>query len=897
MIEVEHKQTRVIVTFIGNVTEEGIIELISAIDQLRSYYFYHQIDLRIASPGGDVVALDYFIDALSHWQRQDLKLTTRALTTCKSAAAIMLSLGDRREASSSSLLHYHNSRILGQSGPITSDSAEEVMEKLKSIDERMLVRLVDRVVARNVDNYPKGELKDIDKIVLQSLRIEWSNRANEETDDDEDDESWLETWLDETRGLEDGKKLRARWSGLYDALLDQDKPISATLAIRLGLIDDLVGPTLQKSGESALDAGVRWLEIPEWRAVYPEGKVDERYLRRHTLVMGETGSGKTRSAILPALISAYRSPRVGVGLVIDPKHELDDALEGWSNREGEHKSKRLVRISGDGYAIDLMSGAQWSIKEMIEKEEYWSAAQRILQRIATITNSNPARILLGEPPTDRDSYWPQEATMLTTTVISVAIDLLVHPDRYSIEIGEEEPDGRIRMRAVAMDRLYSIGARTDLLVNEYKKYIDKAEASLNDEENSGTEAEADFNTQRYVGYVSEMVDPRIGPGELDRRGQYQRDRIISGLVKDLKDRGASPEKRRILDLVFEKWNKSQKSEDDFYATIREFRLKMLSGSGKNGIPNVFTIASMICDDLFSMVESEGHDYGSEVKYSPLHALADIMRDRIGGEYEIIAKHIKKYADMRDGVEKQYAGAYGVADTIWQEAVSKEIRNTVYFGCESPNRNRPNGSKLKFLDFIKDVARRSEDMTEDPGTLYIYQPNLGGLDNLVAKACKVLFFESVLGNRERARNGEGMPLAAYIADEFQRFITADRIHGEQSFLDVCRSFGAFTVIACQSIASLDYALCALEENADKRRSAIDIICNNTAAKLFFRTTDKDTSDRLDTICPDMPGGALVTRVRPLSTLAPGECYASLPDGRFERVQIDEFGSHASDTLSG
>ena len=897
MIEVEHKQTRVIVTFIGNVTEEGIIELISAIDQLRSYYFYHQIDLRIASPGGDVVALDYFIDALSHWQRQDLKLTTRALTTCKSAAAIMLSLGDRREASSSSLLHYHNSRILGQSGPITSDSAEEVMEKLRSIDERMLARLVDRVVARDVDNYPKGELKDIDKIVLQSLRIEWSNRANEETDNDEDDESWLETWLDETRGMEDGKKLRARWSGLYDALLDQDKPISATLAIRLGLIDDLVGPTLQKSGESALDAGVRWLEIPEWRAVYPEGKVDERYLRRHTLVMGETGSGKTRSAILPALISAYRSPRVGVGLVIDPKHELDDALEGWSNREGEHKSKRLVRISGGGYAIDLMSSAQWSIKEMIEKEEYWSAAQRILQRIATITNSNPARILLGEPPTDRDSYWSQEATMLTTTIISVAIDLLVHPDRYSIEIGEEEPDGRIRMRAVAMDRLYSIGARTDLLVNEYKKYIDKAEASLNDEENSGTEAEADFNTQRYVGYVSEMADPRIGPGELDRRGQYQRDRIISGLVKDLKDRGASPEKRRILDLVFEKWNKSQKSEDDFYATIREFRLKMLSGSGKNGIPNVFTIASMICDDLFPMVESEEHDYGSEVKYSPLHALADIMRDRIGGEYEVIAKHIKKYADMRDGADKQYAGAYGVADTIWQEAVSKEIRNTVYFGCESPNRNRADGSELKFLDFIKDVARRSEDMAEDPGTLYIYQPNLGGLDNLVAKACKVLFFESVLGNRERARNGEGMPLATYIADEFQRFITADRIHGEQSFLDVCRSFGAFTVIACQSIASLDYALCALERNADKRRSAIDIICNNTAAKLFFRTTDKDTSDRLDTICPDMPGGALVTRVRPLSTLAPGECYASLPDGRFERVQIDEFGSHASDTLPG
>ena len=117
MINIEHKQTHVIVTFTGGVTESSIIELVSAIDRLRSGYFYDRIILRIASPGGEVIALDYFIEAISHWKQHDLKLTTRALTTCKSAAAVMLSLGDHREASSSSLLHYHNSSDPGAIRP------------------------------------------------------------------------------------------------------------------------------------------------------------------------------------------------------------------------------------------------------------------------------------------------------------------------------------------------------------------------------------------------------------------------------------------------------------------------------------------------------------------------------------------------------------------------------------------------------------------------------------------------------------------------------------------------------------------------------------------------------------------------------------------------------------
>ena len=308
---------------------------------------------------------------------------------------------------------------------------------------------------------------------------------------------------------------------------------------------------------------------------------------------------------------------------------------------------------------------------------------------------------------------------------------------------------------------------------------------------------------------------------------------------------------------------------------------MLSKSPEDGIPDVFAVASMIHSELFPMMEKESCP-GTPGEYTPLHALADMMEERIRGEFGLIARHIRNYADMRRGVERQYAGAFGIGSTIWREMVTKEIRNTLYFGCEAPNRSRTVGERLRLLDFTLDTERTMQDLERSPGVLYVYQPDLHGLDNLVAKACKILFFETVLGSGARVRGGDEIPLAAYIADEFQRFITADRVHGERSFFDVCRFFGASAVVACQSIASLCYVLSSFEPDEYKCRSAIDIICNNTATKIFFSTTDQDTFERVNTICPATTNGALVTQVRPLSTLGVSECYVSFPDGRFERI---------------
>ena len=74
----------------------------------------------------------------------------------------------------------------------------------------------------------------------------------------------------------------------------------------------------------------------------------------------------------------------------------------------------------------------------------------------------------------------------------------------------------------------------------------------------------------------------------------------------------------------------------------------------------------------------------------------------------------------------------------------------------------------------------------------------------------------------------MPVAAYIADEFHRFVTSDMGHGEQGYLDTCRSFGACRVLATQSVSSLRHALA--EAGAPAGDDATNIMLANTATKV-------------------------------------------------------------------
>ena len=229
---------------------------------------------------------------------------------------------------------------------------------------------------------------------------------------------------------------------------------------------------------------------------------------------------------------------------------------------------------------------------------------------------------------------------------------------------------------------------------------------------------------------------------------------------------------------------------------------------------------------------------------------------------------------------------GFARTCLADFATGAAADTLYFGVEPYYRSLLAGRDDRLLvDFNSAVNE------ETKRNVFIFQPRLDDHEALLARALKAIWFESILSNSKRQARGGEMPLAAYIADECHRFVTADKVHGEQSFLDTCRSYGVFCLLACQSISSIEHALSEGSDRWEMNRAALSIVLNNTANKLFFRSTDQALQDLIDRLCPVSPGLGRVTWVRPPSTLQPGECYASLTDGRFERRRLLPFGQKA------
>ena len=147
------------------------------------------------------------------------------------------------------------------------------------------------------------------------------------------------------------------------------------------------------------------------------------------------------------------------------------------------------------------------------------------------------------------------------------------------------------------------------------------------------------------------------------------------------------------------------------------------------------------------------------------------------------------------------------------------------------------------------------------------------------ALKASFFEAVLAEPARIEPRPDLPLVGYVADEFHRFVTSDAVHGEQSILDTCRSHGALCVLATQSTRSIAHALSLGGAGRDTNDASLDILLANTATKYLFRSTDAETAARVAALSHHRPGFAPAAAGRPLATLAPGECYVALADGRF------------------
>ena len=751
MVKYESLHDHAVVMFSGDVDWTSICQLTDLVDTLVERHFHTRIELVVASPGGVVAALDHYLECTHRWRAQGVRLRTRVVSHAFSAAAVMLSLGDERVAGRGARLLYHPARV-HDAGPITARESTEMHDALRRIDDVMVARLVARVLDGGASVRVPYGAESSDRRVLDALAAGLVGGAKPPRR-----LGALAQCVGRavTRAVQAGD--RERLATLYRRLAEPDRAISATLARTLRLVDRVGADEAAERRGGEERPG---LTVAQWRALYPpHGTVPRALLTRHTLVLGETGSGKSASAVLPVCAAMAQAPpgRVGAALVIDPKREAGAVLEALA-------PGRVRHVCAQGTVLNLMASPAWSLEADLAAGRWLGAATRVLLRVHSLLPATPARVLVEHTVSDgNQAFFDREGVELLRAVLAFVLMLT----------GERAP------------------------------------------------APEEWADGEVAAWVRALV--ARARGEVGGRG----------------------------------------------ANVLALAAWALTGP----------LTALVPDDHTVTLPGEASPPPRGWLFARAARYAHAVWGRKPGEGRDVLDRVAEYWAPMSRIERQYAGVLATARTACSALADAAVARRLYFGCEPGYAAAREAGEV--LDFARAVSR------EGGGPLVLYQPALHGPDELVARALKAAFFEAVLHDPDRARGCEDLPLVGYVADEFHRFVTSDRVHGEQSFLDTCRSFGAFCVLACQSVAGIEHALAEGAGSSTRNEAAVSMLMTNTATKLVFRSTDPKTLQPLHEWCPHHPGLDAVTRVRPPTTLAPGECYALLPDGRFERRRLEPF----------
>ena len=913
MLNVECNSDRAVVPVRGVIEEEMMLQLVAAIRQLHKDYFYTRIELEVCSPGGQTMALDYCVAAMDALRARGVTFTTRAQMSVSSAAAHLVSLGDVREAARGASFLYHQARATG-TDTVTAQSARQILRAVDDIDERYLSRLARRArqggprrPAQHVRDFTDNDWSIIEYLLVNAAVVQPGAGGAKPARGML--LQGLRKHIADCLRAEDERPLKR----IYRRLLAFDSPISAALALELRLVDTLTDGSLP-----ALERPARgdYLAIPEWAPLYRDGRVPRAGLCRHTLVLGETGSGKTVSGVLPVVgaVMAPDNATVGCALIIDPKREIKSHVARLRH-DGVTVHDIDVEADRKRPVLNLMAGESLSVDADLDNDRFLEAARKILIRSASLSPTSPAGVLAGLPGNRRDGYWESEGSRLAMTITALALLIIKH--RGAI-YGDEDGLGLVpRAEKEVRDMLLDVGEAAGVIVRydnvfsllqDTLKQVDEAQHEWNQ---AFLSAQAD-TAEKAAGVKEKTEDgeaeqPDAAPDDTEAEplaaaalqfhtkmhdiGRQFVEALCSTELYKLSPsyrRAIRPELVRVRNLhspesvgedVVEVANLNFSRMRFALGGIGKFTFRVLPAQETRSAPNILTLANRIMTMWFG-IKKKGETQPAE------HVVGLLKQHIRGGDADEIYRQVEQawapMAKVPDPIT--YLCIMGFTRTALVSYADATPAHTLYFGCEPYFRSVVAHGRAEVVpvDFSAAVE------AEDARTVYVFQPRLDGNEALLARALKATWFEAILSSPKRSRHGHRMPLAAYIADEFHRFITSDKVHGEQSFLDTCRSFGVCCVLACQSVSSMEHALEEGGESWQKNKAALEILLNNTANKLFFRSTDQALTAFLDRLCPPAPGFGPLTRVRPPSTLRPGECYASLSDGRFERRQLLPFG---------
>ena len=158
--------------------------------------------------------------------------------------------------------------------------------------------------------------------------------------------------------------------------------------------------------------------IPEWGPL-GASTLPVQAASRHTLVLGETGSGKSKSAVIPFTLAALRYPETGTALsslhelrpsmlIIDPKRELLDAVR--SENEKRDLQREITHLEpGVG---------EWHVSLFEGLEPLDLSGEEVVGRILAVSGA-----YAYQRANTREAYFPLQAEYALEALFDVDLAL------------------------------------------------------------------------------------------------------------------------------------------------------------------------------------------------------------------------------------------------------------------------------------------------------------------------------------------------------------------------------------------------------------------------------------------------------------------------------------------
>ena len=560
-------------------------------------------------------------------------------------------------------------------------------------------------------------------------------------------------------------------------------------------------------------------------------------LSRGTLILGETGSGKTVSAVVPILKGILRhghdETQCAV-LVIDPKRELLSVVQ-------EAAAERLIVVGGDsGPRVDFFEGVRGkiSMKEALEKalrltpqgdaiksgrgdNAYWNAAG--YQLVAALTE------LVGELETSGTTIL--EATRSTKYWPTPNRANDQHPDvvRFLRLVkfvkGYWEPDVGEDLKAfIARIRVYCAAIQQHAITHQLRKKITRR---------SGQHADVMRVVRLMSRFIRSYGMASEATGILEswtRRLSEKADAIAAELWESAYPEPMTPVQKRLIEA--------------------------LDRVSKDPKASWFSNIDVLLSQMLKALEG-GRDSSS----------ADFKN--IGVALCTIAEEFNRF-DISSALS--WTQSSDTKSSYWYASIGSQ------FTAQLTDRSLANRLWLNPVMECPDGFSVQESMNK--GRVIVYQPAITetAADNAFGRVLKSLWFKSTFTRTALERG------IAYAADEFQRFASSDD-SSEAHYVDRCRAYRGVVVLATQSIASLRLQLHRADKSVTQAEAsaALDVLLANLSNKFFFRSTDIETIAYLRRAFP-CASGQHVTEVRPVTSFPPGCCYFMCASGSMGIRQI-------------